>query len=73
VPTICARFPNELINQPEFIIRIKYPNLLPTPARDHPDYDVYRPPRGGHFAAFEEPALLANSIFKGLNAIAKKK
>ncbi|CAB3383149.1 Hypothetical predicted protein [Cloeon dipterum] len=61
VPTVCARFPNELINQPEFIVRIKYPNLLPS---SEGDYEVHRPPRGGHFSAFEEPELLVNSVFK---------
>ncbi|CAB3383154.1 Hypothetical predicted protein [Cloeon dipterum] len=72
VPTVCARFPNELIIQPEFIIKLKYPNLLPSPEANEADYEVHRPPRGGHFAAFEEPELVANSVFKGFRTLNDK-
>ncbi|XP_059470715.1 juvenile hormone epoxide hydrolase 1-like isoform X2 [Neocloeon triangulifer] len=72
VPTVCARFPSELLIQPEFVIRLKYPKLLPSPDPSHPDYIVHRPPRGGHFAAFEEPELLANSVFKGFRDVIKQ-
>jgi len=54
VPSACAIFPHELLYVPERAIRKKYTNLI--------HYNHL--PRGGHFAAFEEPALLANDIFE---------
>jgi hypothetical protein len=67
-------YPNELIRQPDFIIRLKYPNLVSSQTKG-PDTSLYlasRPPRGGHFAAFEEPGLTAISIFHGIKAIREK-
>ncbi|XP_032670379.1 juvenile hormone epoxide hydrolase 1-like [Odontomachus brunneus] len=54
VPVACAAFPHELLYQPESLVRDKYTNLI----------QFNHLPRGGHFAAFEEPALLANDVFE---------
>ncbi|XP_034522490.1 epoxide hydrolase 1 isoform X1 [Ailuropoda melanoleuca] len=54
VPTGFAAFPCELIHVPEKWVRFKYPNLI--------SYSYMA--RGGHFAAFEEPELLAQDICK---------
>ncbi|RLU21450.1 hypothetical protein DMN91_005823 [Ooceraea biroi] len=54
VPSACAVFPHELVYTPESIIRTRYTNLI--------QYNHL--PHGGHFAAFEEPLLLANDIFE---------
>nr|QEQ91642.1 juvenile hormone epoxide hydrolase 2-like protein [Laodelphax striatellus] len=62
VPTICARFPHELFFQPEFILKEKFVNLT----------RVTDPPRGGHFAAFEEPQLMAEELFAGFGEIQSK-
>lgn len=52
VPTGCALFPHELLAQPKSILASKY-NII--------QYNYM--PRGGHFAAFEEPRLLADDVF----------
>lgn len=52
VPAACARFSHELAYQPDTILKLKYKNLLHSA-----DYD------GGHFAAFEEPDVLAEDLF----------
>lgn len=54
MPIACAAFPHELFYQPESLLRDKYTNLI----------QFNNLPRGGHFAAFEEPALLAGDIFE---------
>ncbi|XP_077024700.1 epoxide hydrolase 1 [Tamandua tetradactyla] len=54
VPTGYAAFPHELLHFPEKWIRLKYPKLI--------SYSYM--PRGGHFAAFEEPELLARDLHK---------
>lgn len=54
VPVACAVFPYEIAYQPESLLRDKYTNLI----------QFNHLPRGGHFAAFEEPALLANDVFE---------
>ncbi|XP_020773829.1 epoxide hydrolase 1 [Boleophthalmus pectinirostris] len=54
VPTGFACFPNELMHTPELWVRQKYRRLVSfTPM-----------PRGGHFAAMEEPQLMAKDINK---------
>lgn len=50
----CAIFPHEIAYVPENLLREKYTNLI----------HFNHLPRGGHFAAFEEPALFANDIFE---------
>ncbi|XP_072293128.1 epoxide hydrolase 1-like [Eucyclogobius newberryi] len=53
VPTGLAAFPNELMHCPKSWAKQKYKNI----------YSYTYMPRGGHFAAFEEPQLLADDIF----------
>ncbi|XP_076299674.1 juvenile hormone epoxide hydrolase 1 [Lasioglossum baleicum] len=53
VPTACAAFPNEILLVPESILKERYANII----------QYHHMARGGHFAAFEEPELLANDIF----------
>lgn len=54
VPAGYAAFPCELIHTPEKWVKLKYPKLI--------SYSYMA--RGGHFAAFEEPELLARDICK---------
>ncbi|XP_055003128.1 epoxide hydrolase 1 [Sorex araneus] len=54
VPTGFAAFPCELLHVPEKWMRVKFPKLI--------SYSYMA--RGGHFAAFEEPELLARDICK---------
>ncbi len=53
VPTACANFPYELAYRSETILKERFQNLI----------QLTHPPRGGHFAAFEEPELLANDVW----------
>ncbi|XP_076659281.1 juvenile hormone epoxide hydrolase 1 [Halictus rubicundus] len=53
VPTACAVFPNEIVLTPESMLKDRYANIVKYNSME----------RGGHFAAFEEPQLLANDIF----------
>ncbi|KAK9310795.1 hypothetical protein QLX08_000089 [Tetragonisca angustula] len=53
VPTGCAVFPNELMSHPESLLKSRFTKLI--------QYSLMS--RGGHFAAFEEPKLLADDIF----------
>ncbi|KAJ8938570.1 hypothetical protein NQ314_011429 [Rhamnusium bicolor] len=52
VPSGCARFLNELVYQPESLLKERFKNLVHSS-----DYD------GGHFAAFEVPQVLAEDLF----------
>lgn len=63
VPTACAAFPHEIMYQPESFFREKLTNLV----------QFSHLPRGGHFAAFEEPALLADDIFKFVTTVEDNK
>ena len=56
VPTACARFHNDLVWQPEFILKDIYHNLLQIT-----DYE-----QGGHFAALEHPQLLSDDIWSAV-------
>lgn len=53
VPTGCAVFPHEILALPQNMLTDRYPNII--------QYNLM--PSGGHFAAFEEPKLLADDIF----------
>jgi len=53
VPVACAAFPHELAYEPKSLLGSKFTNLI----------QFNHLPRGGHFPAFEEPALLADDIF----------
>lgn len=59
VPTGFSAFPSELMHTPEKWVRFKYPKLI--------SYSYMA--RGGHFAAFEEPELLAQDIRKFLSVL----
>lgn len=52
VPAAYAVFPNELKCYPRFMVEMVLPNLI--------QYSLM--PRGGHFAAFEEPDLFVDDI-----------
>ncbi|KRZ51592.1 Epoxide hydrolase 1 [Trichinella nativa] len=54
VPTGVAAFPNDLLTSPQAFVTYKYEHLV----------QYSRMPRGGHFAALEEPLLLADDIYK---------
>lgn len=56
VPAACAKFPNELMYVTDCQLAEKYKTLLQS-------NDL---PRGGHFAAFEEPELMAEDIFSAV-------
>ncbi|XP_013884585.1 epoxide hydrolase 1 [Austrofundulus limnaeus] len=63
VPTGIASFPNELMHTPKLWAKQKYHNLVTfTPMA-----------RGGHFAAMEEPRLMAEDIQKFIKMVEKKK
>ncbi|KAI4471801.1 epoxide hydrolase 1-related [Holotrichia oblita] len=62
VPTGCTRFKNEIAFQPEWILRHKYLDLVVVK-----DYPV-----GGHFAALEMPAILADDIWLIIDAMRKR-
>lgn len=54
VPSGCAAYQFELIYRPEIILRQRYRKLV----------HVSHLPRGGHFAAFEEPELFADDFLE---------
>lgn len=58
VPTAVVRFSHDLVYSPTAILKEKYRNIV-----YEADYDA------GHFAAFEEPELMAEDIFKGIDKI----
>ncbi|KAJ8667309.1 hypothetical protein QAD02_008971 [Eretmocerus hayati] len=57
VPSACAMFPYELMYFSETLLRQRYPKMIQFTHAD----------KGGHFAAFEEPELLAIDIFTFVN------
>jgi hypothetical protein len=56
-------FPNEIAYQPKSLVQEKYHKLV-----RYTDM-----PRGGHFAAFEEPGLLADDVWETVKIIESKK
>ncbi|XP_071995885.1 epoxide hydrolase 1-like [Engystomops pustulosus] len=62
VPTGVAAFPSELSHTPRVLAQDKYKNIV--------TYTLM--PRGGHFAAFEEPELLARDIQNFVSKVEKK-
>ena len=62
MPVGFADFPKELYRAPKYLISGKFPNLI----------QYTRMPRGGHFAAMEEPELLAGDIINFINAAEDK-
>lgn len=63
VPSALAVFPDELMHTPELWAKQKYHNLVSYKVMD----------RGGHFAAMEEPALLAQDIQRFVKIVAQRK
>uniref|UniRef100_A0A1A8HHN7 Epoxide hydrolase n=1 Tax=Nothobranchius korthausae TaxID=1143690 RepID=A0A1A8HHN7_9TELE len=61
VPTGLAAFPQELMHCPKSWAQIRYRNI----------YSYTFMPAGGHFAAFEEPRLLADDIFQFVKKVEK--
>ncbi|KAL4640788.1 epoxide hydrolase 1-like [Arapaima gigas] len=61
VPAGLAAFPNELLHCPRSWASLRYKNML--------SYSYM--PRGGHFAAFEEPQLLADDIKQFVKQVEK--
>ncbi|XP_015681872.1 LOW QUALITY PROTEIN: epoxide hydrolase 1-like, partial [Protobothrops mucrosquamatus] len=61
VPTGIAAFPNEVFYIPRSWARKKYANIV--------SFNFM--PRGGHFAAFEEPELLAADILQFVDKVEK--
>ncbi|XP_066237325.1 epoxide hydrolase 1 [Saccopteryx leptura] len=62
VPTGFAAFPCELMHVPEKLVKFQYPKLL--------SYSYMA--RGGHFAAFEEPELVAQDICKFVGLVERQ-
>ncbi|KAM3930109.1 epoxide hydrolase 1 [Leptodactylus fuscus] len=62
VPTGIASFPNELVHCPLLWAKQKFLNIV--------SYNYM--PRGGHFAAFEEPELLARDIQQFVGKLERK-
>ncbi|KAM5163809.1 epoxide hydrolase 1-like [Mantella aurantiaca] len=62
VPTGIAAFPCELMHYPKIWAKAKYYNIV--------TYNYM--PRGGHFAAFEEPELLARDIQDFVSKVEQK-
>lgn len=54
-----ADFPHEMLRVPQLFARAKFPGLAA--------FDTF--PRGGHFAAAEEPVLLAEHIHSTFGVI----
>ncbi|XP_020284934.1 juvenile hormone epoxide hydrolase 2-like [Pseudomyrmex gracilis] len=61
VPMGYAVFPHEISYEPRSLLRHKFTNLV------HLNYM----PRGGHFAAFEEPVLLTKDVFEFVSTVEK--
>lgn len=59
VPTGAAIFPREIFVIPEPLAKLKYTKLIRYEFMD----------RGGHFAAYEEPELLANEVRQFVNQV----
>ncbi|XP_074659741.1 epoxide hydrolase 1-like [Tubulanus polymorphus] len=59
VPAAFASFPNEFIHTPIYVTKLKFINLI----------QVSYMPRGGHFAAFEEPKLVADDVRKFIMSV----
>lgn len=63
VPTACAVFPQELLYFPSIVLEGAYTNLV----------SVSELSSGGHFGAFEEPAILADDIWKFTKTVRQKR
>ncbi|KAL1131024.1 hypothetical protein AAG570_012262 [Ranatra chinensis] len=63
IPTGCARFPSELVYIPRSILESAFPKLI----------RLTDMPKGGHFAAFEVPELLAEDFWQFVSTVKKEK
>lgn len=61
VPTGLAAFPEELLHTPKSWAKTRYRNI----------YSYTYMPKGGHFAAFEEPQLLADNVLEFVKKVEK--
>lgn len=61
VPTGVAAFPHEILHTPRVWVEEVFSNLV----------TFSYMPRGGHFAAFEEPRLLAEHIIQFVRKVEK--
>uniref|UniRef100_A0A8C3BT09 Epoxide hydrolase n=1 Tax=Cairina moschata TaxID=8855 RepID=A0A8C3BT09_CAIMO len=62
VPTGIASFPNEVMHTPQAWAQKKYTNIV----------SFHLMPKGGHFAALEEPELLAEDILQFVGKVEKE-
>jgi len=62
IPTGVASFPNEIIVHVESLVRYNFHNVV--------QYTVM--PKGGHFAAFEEPRLMADDVISFVKIVEKQ-
>ncbi|GFV07480.1 epoxide hydrolase [Trichonephila clavipes] len=62
VPSAVALFPNEVLMRPKTLMSQQMPNMV--------SYTIM--PKGGHFAALEEPLLLADDLWKFVDIVEKK-
>lgn len=61
VPTWVTQAKNELVYQPPFLLKFKFPNLVQTSVLDD----------GGHFLAFELPKVFSEDVLKAVTAFRK--
>ena len=62
VPTGLADFPHELFHYPEPWVHSRFFDVV----------QLTEMPRGGHFAAFEEPELFANDVITFVEKVEKR-
>ncbi|XP_058795083.1 juvenile hormone epoxide hydrolase 1-like [Phymastichus coffea] len=62
VPSACTAFPHEIIFIPEVLLRTRYVNLVQRTLK----------PRGGHFAALEEPQLFVDDVFAAVEKMRRR-
>ncbi|XP_051170363.1 juvenile hormone epoxide hydrolase 1-like [Leptopilina boulardi] len=61
-PVACAIFPYEIFYQSQSLLQSRYPNII----------QFNHLPRGGHFAAMEEPQLLADDVYLFVEKVEKQ-
>jgi pimeloyl-ACP methyl ester carboxylesterase len=59
IPVAVSAFPDEVVQTPRSWAEQAYPNLI----------HYTRPPQGGHFAAWEQPQLLADEVRTGFRSL----
>ena len=61
LPVAVSVFPDEIYQPPKSWVEMAYPNLV----------HYNHPPKGGHFAAWEQPESLASELREGLRSLRK--